>query len=215
MSKVSVKICGITTPEDAVAARDLGADYLGMILSQGFGRSILPDQAVDIGLVAETPLVAVLVNESLAEAQRIAELSGASVIQLHGDEDREYAEELRQRGMWAIWKAVRVKDPADVTSAVEALGTSVDGLLLDGWHPDRPGGTGASFFWEGVSVLRDLFPPEMKVIVAGGLTPGNVAEAVKALRPDIVDVSSGVELHVRRKDPELIQAFVRNARGEE
>ena len=215
MSKVSVKICGITTPEDAIAARELGADYLGLNLSQGFPRSILPDQAVDIGLVAETPLVAVLVNESLDEAQRIAELSGAAVIQLHGDEDRAYAEELRRRGMWAIWKAVRVRDPADVTSAVEALGASVDGLLLDGWHPDRPGGTGTSFSWEEVSALRDLFPPEMKVIVAGGLTPGNVAEAVRALRPDIVDVSSGVELHVRRKDPELIQAFVRNARGEE
>ena len=215
MSELGVKICGITTPEDALVAQELGADYLGMILSQGFSRSILPDEAVDIGLVAETPLVAVLVDESLDEAQRIAELSGASVIQLHGEENVEYVEELRRRGMWTIWKAVRVRDPEDVTRAVEGLGTSVDGLLLDGWHPDRPGGSGVSFSWEGVRVMRDQIPSALKVIVAGGLTPGNVADAVRVLRPDVVDVVSGVELNIRRKGPELIGAFVRNARGEE
>lgn len=215
MSELGVKICGITTPEDALVAQELGANYLGMILSQGFSRSILPDEAVDIGLVAETPLVAVLVDESLDEAQRIAELSGASVIQLHGEENVEYVEELRRRGMWAIWKAVRVRDPEDVTRAVEGLGTSVDGLLLDGWHPDRPGGSGVSFSWEGVRVMRDQIPSALKVIVAGGLTPGNVADAVRVLRPDVVDVVSGVELNIRRKDPERIGAFVRNARGEE
>lgn len=215
MSELGVKICGITTPEDALVAQELGADYLGMILSQGFSRSILPDEAVDIGLVAETPLVAVLVDESLDEAPRIAELSGASVIQLHGEENVEYVEELRRRGMWTIWKAVRVRDPEDVTRAVEGLGTSVDGLLLDGWHPDRPGGSGVSFSWEGVRVMRDQIPSALKVIVAGGLTPGNVADAVRVLRPDVVDVVSGVELNIRRKDPELIGAFVRNARGEE
>jgi phosphoribosylanthranilate isomerase len=214
MNKMDIKICGITTLEDAVAARELGADYLGMILSQGFARSILPDEAVDIGLVAEVPLVAVLVDESLDEAERIAGLSGASVIQLHGEEDGEYAEELHRRGEWAIWKAVRVRDPEDVTRAVEALGASIDGLLLDGWHPDRPGGSGASFSWEGARLVRNHIPPDLKVIVAGGLTPGNVADVVHALRPDVVDVSSGVELNVRRKDPELIGAFVRNARGE-
>jgi phosphoribosylanthranilate isomerase len=214
MNKMDIKICGITAPEDAVAALELGADYLGMILSQGFARSILPDEAVDIGIVAEVPLVAVLVDESLDEAERIAGLSGASVIQLHGEEDGEYAEELHRRGKWAIWKAVRVRDPEDVTRAVGALGASIDGLLLDGWHPDRPGGSGASFSWEGARLVRNHIPPDLKVIVAGGLTPGNVADVVHALRPDVVDVSSGVELNVRRKDPELIRAFVRNARGE-
>ncbi len=215
MSELGIKICGITRPEDAVAARELGADYLGMILSQGFPRSILPDEAVDIGLVAETPLVAVLVDETLDEAERIAGVSRASVIQLQGEEDREYVEELRRRGSWAIWKAVRVRSPEDVTRAAEAMGASIDGLHLDGWHPDLPGGSGSSFSWGDVGVVRNHLPADLKVIVAGGLTPGNVADAVHALRPDVVDVSSGVELNVRRKDPELIRAFVRNARGEE
>jgi len=213
MSGLAIKICGITTPEDALMASELGADCLGLNLSQGFSRSILPDDAVDIGLAVSVPLVAVLVDESMDEAVRIATVSGVSVIQLHGEEDAEYAEELRQRGMWAIWKAVRVREPADVTRAVLALGTSVDGLLLDGWHPDRPGGSGTSFSWEGVRLLRDGIPDDLKVIVAGGLTPDNVAEAVHALRPNVVDVASGVELQPRRKDLELMRAFIENARG--
>ena len=213
MSDLGIKICGVTTPEDAVAARELGADYVGMILSQGFSRSILPDEAVDIGLVVEAPLVAVLVDESLDEAERIAGLVGASVIQLHGDEDGEYAKELRRRGAWAIWKAVRVREPEDVTRAVEAVGPSVDGLLLDGWHRDRPGGSGVPFSWKSMRVVRERIPNDLRVIAAGGLNPRNVADAVQTFRPDIVDVSSGVELHVRRKDPELVREFVRNARG--
>ncbi len=214
-SEVGIKICGITTREDGVMARAMGADYLGMILSQGFPRSVLPDEAIDIGLVADAPLVAVLVDESVDEAERIAGSAGASVIQLHGDEGPEYVEELRRRGEWDIWKAVRVRDPADVTRALEALGDSIDGLLLDGWHPDRPGGSGASFSWEDVRVVRDGIPSSLKVIAAGGLTPENVATAVHTLQPDVVDVDSGVELYVRRKDRELVRAFVQNARGEE
>ena len=79
-SEVGIKICGITTREDGVMARAQGADYLGLILSQGFPRSILPEEAIEIGLVAEAPLVAVLVDESVDEAERIAGLAGASVI---------------------------------------------------------------------------------------------------------------------------------------
>ena len=86
MNDVRVKICGLTTPEDARVAGDLGADYLGMILSQGFKRSILPDRAVDIELAVDAPLVAVFVDEPLSEVERIGRMIGASVIQLHGEE---------------------------------------------------------------------------------------------------------------------------------
>ena len=215
MSELDIKICGITTREDGVTARALGADYLGVFLSQGFPRSILPHEALDIGLAAEAPLVAIFVDEPVDDAERIAGLAGASVIQLHGEEGPAYVEELRRREDRAIWKAVRVRGPADVAKAVEALGDSVDGLLLDGWHPERLGGSGTSFSWEDVRAARSRIPSHLKVIVAGGLKPGNVAEAVKALGPDVVDVSSGVELEVGRKDRELIRAFILNARGRE
>lgn len=211
MTRVKVKICGLTTAEDAVCARAAGADYVGMVLSQGFGRSLLPDDGVEIGMVVEAPLVAVLVDESPSEAERIARLVGVSVIQLHGDESPEYVAELRRRGRWAIWKAVSVRHPDDVLRAIEAMGSFVDGLLLDGWHPSHPGGGGVAFSWEDVAAVRDAFPPGLDLIAAGGLTPHNVAEAVSVLRPEVVDVSSGVELHPRRKDHELVRSFIENA----
>ena len=158
MADVRVKICGICSAVDARAAEELGASYLGMILSQGFGRSLLPDQAVDIALAVDTPVVAVLVNESVDEAHRIAALVGAEVIQLHGEESPGFVQELRMRGDWAIWKAVRVREPEDVRRAVSEYGASVDGLLLDAWRPDRPGGGGVSFEWEDVASLVDAFP---------------------------------------------------------
>ena len=212
MGDVWVKICGLCSVEDARAAEELGASYLGMILSQGFSRSLTPDQAVDIGLAVDTPVVAVLVDEPLDEAQRIAELVGASVIQLHGEESPAFVRELRSRGDWAIWKAVRVREPDDVIRALNEFGTSVDGLLLDAWHPERPGGGGVSFTWEDFSSVRGAFPPGVRLIAAGGLTPDNVEQAVRLLSPDVVDVSSGVELSPRRKDHDLIRAFVRKAR---
>ena len=212
MGDVQVKICGLCSVEDARAAEESGASYLGMILSPGFGRSLMPDHAVDIGLAVETPVVAVLVDESVDEAQRIAELVGASVIQLHGEESPAFVQELRTRGDWAIWKAVRVREPDDVIRVLEAFGTSVDGVLLDAWLPDRPGGGGVSFTWEDFAAIRSAFPEGVTLVAAGGLNPDNVERAVRVLSPDAVDVSSGVELSPRRKDHDLIRAFVSNAR---
>ena len=144
MGDVRVKICGICSPEDAHAARELGANYLGMILSQGFDRSLLPDQAVEIGLTVDAPLVAVFVDEPVDEVQRIAELIGISVIQLHGAGSSDYVQELHNRGGWEIWKSVRVRESGDVIETLNKFGDYVDGVLLDAWHPDSPGGSGAS-----------------------------------------------------------------------
>jgi len=210
MGDVRVKICGICSPEDAHAARELGANYLGMILSQGFDRSLLPDQAVEIGLTVDAPLVAVFVDEPVDEVQRIAELIGISVIQLHGAESSDYVQELHNRGGWEIWKSVRVRESGDVIETLNKFGDYVDGVLLDAWHPDSPGGSGASFAWEEVSSVRDIFPPNVRLIVAGGLAPDNVEQAARILSPDVVDVSSGVELSPRIKDHALILEFVRN-----
>lgn len=210
MDEVQVKICGICSLEDAHAAKELGVNYLGMILSQGFGRSLLPDYAVDIGIAVDAPLVAVFVDESVDEVQRIAELVGVSVIQLHGAESSDYVQELHNRGGWEIWKSVRVRESDNVIKTLNKFSDFVDGVLLDAWHQDLPGGSGVSFSWEEVSSVRDIFPPDVRLIVAGGLTPDNVERAVRMLSPDVVDVSSGVELSPRIKDHVLIQEFVRN-----
>ena len=215
MSDVQVKICGLTTPEDARVADDLGADYLGMILSQGFGRSVLLDTAVDIKQAVDAPLVAVFVNEPISEVVQIGRMIGVSVIQLHGEEGLDYLEELRCEGDWAIWKAVQVRDRVTAIDAVRAFGCSVDGVLMDGWQEGYPGGSGVSFSWVELSSVRLEIPTPVDLIVAGGLEPKNVTGAIRAMRPDIVDVSSGVELRKGRKDPDLIHSFIRNARAGE
>ena len=172
MNDVRVKICGLTTPEDARVAGDLGADYLGMILSQGFKRSILPDRAVDIELAVDAPLVAVFVDEPLSEVERIGRMIGASVIQLHGEEGLDYVEELRGKGDWAIWKAIRVRDRATAIETVRAFGPSVDGVLLDGWQEGHPGGTGAQFSWDEMRIARVEIPGGGRSDRRGGLETG-------------------------------------------
>lgn len=213
MSDIQVKICGLTTPEDARVADDLGADYLGMILSQGFGRSVLPDTAMDIKLAVDAPLVAVFVDEFISEVVHIGRMIGASVIQLHGEEGLDYVEKLRCEGDWAIWKAVQVRDRVTAIDAVRAFGRSVDGVLMDGWREGHSGGTGVSFSWVEMSSVRLEIPAAVDLIAAGGLKPGNVAGAIRTMRPDIVDVSSGVEIQKGQKDPNLIRSFIRNARA--
>ncbi len=208
MPEVRVKICGLRSVRDALAAQESGASYVGMILSRGFGRSLAPDEAVDIGRAVDTPVVTVLVDEPVDEARRIADLVGASVIQLHGEEGPEFVGELRSQDNWAIWKALRVREPDEVARALDDFGGVVDGVLLDAWHPEQPGGGGVSFCWEAFSDVRDAFPPGVMLILAGGLTPANVRRAVRVLSPDVVDVSSGVELAAGRKDPGLIRSFV-------
>lgn len=211
MTEVKVKICGICSEEDARAAERFGAGYIGMVLSQGFQRSLLPDHAVHIGMAVDTPVVAVLVDESVDEAARIAGLVGAAVVQLHGEESLEFVRELRARGDWAIWKVVKVRRPVEVTHALSEYGGIVEGLLLDAWHPEVPGGGGVAFAWEDFASSSQSFPHDMVLIAAGGLSPDNVARAVRVLSPNVVDVSSGVELTPRLKDHDLIRTFIRNA----
>jgi phosphoribosylanthranilate isomerase len=139
----------------------------------------------------------------------MARTAGASVIQLHGDETEGMVRDLRSEGEWEIWKAVRVREQADLATAVDRFAPLVNLLLLDAWHPTELGGTGRRFPWE-VLEGADL-PSDLRIGVAGGLTPENVAEAVDRLRPDLVDVSSGVEASPGTKDPDRVRAFVRNA----
>jgi len=209
-----VKICGVMRVEDARMAESLGAGYVGMILSGGFQRSVTPEVAAAIASSLEIESVAVLVDESVEVAAVIAETVGAAVLQLHGNEPEGAVAELRAAGDWLVWKALRLREAHDLERGLQRYGGSVDGFLLEGWHPSKVGGSGVAFAWEEFAAARDGLPEGVALIAAGGLTPENVREAVSQLRPDVVDVSSGVELEVGIKDAGLVQAFVTQIRGE-
>lgn len=212
----SVKICGVTRPEDAAAAVRAGADFVGAILSPGFDRSVAPEHAATYpldGADGRARLVAVLVDPSLDEATDVAGRAGAAVIQLHGDEPPELLVELRERGTWSVWKAVKVRTEEDVEEAIRRYAGVVDALLLDGAPAGATGGGhGARFPWEAAATVRASLPAAVSLVVAGGLAPDNVQEAIRRLRPDVVDVSSGVEASRGIKDPEAILAFLSAAR---
>lgn len=210
--EVRVKVCGITRLEDGLNADRAGADYLGMIASDGFSRSA--PLSLGARLAAETgvPVVAVTVDESVPRLTKIALESAASVLQLHGEEPPETLQALREHGPWKLWKGLRVRTSGEVRRALDRYGEVADGILLDGWHPEHQGGSGARFPWDLVAPLRDTFPRDLDFIAAGGLTPSNVAAAVLELRPDVVDVSSGVEMEKGLKDPGRIRTFIENAK---
>jgi phosphoribosylanthranilate isomerase len=209
---VRVKICGLTSRGDARTAEDAGADFLGLVVSDGFGRSVAPGDAPRIVRGLSTPRVAVLVDEAPEEAARRASAIGASVLQLHGSEDRPTVEALRRLGDWTVWKAIRARGSDDVREVVAALADVVDGFLVEGWREGVVGGGGSALRVDPTG-LRAALPSGRDFVLAGGLTPESVAGAVARFAPDVVDVSSGVERTVGRKDPARVRAFVRAARG--
>ncbi len=202
-----MKICGLARRRDALWADELGADYLGVVLTAGFERSVEPDAVGALVAGTTATKVAVLVNESPAEAESRARALGAGVIQLHGEEDVSVLNELRSRGDWKLWKSVRARSLEDVERVVDRYGGVADGILVEGWSEGVVGGGGAMLSVRPAAV-RPAIAEELDFVLAGGLAPGNVAEAVALLRPDVVDVSSGIEAALRRKDPDLVRAFI-------
>lgn len=209
---VKVKICGITRTEDAVVAAHAGADYVGAILSSGFGRSVSVEHAAAYGAETGLPLVGVTVDESLEDLVRIGEGAGLSVVQLHGTEPPELVGAVGAAGPWQVWKALRVRTADEIESAIATYARVADGLLLDGWHPEHRGGSGVRFPWDLLSPLRGRFPDGLTFVAAGGLTAENVGDAIRHMRPDVVDVSSGVEIAHGVKEPGRVRSFVRGAR---
>jgi len=212
-SGVRVKICGLRSPGDAVVAAEAGADYLGCVLVEGTPRAVTAAEAREVGRAGGLPLVIVVADRSLEWVEEAAGVSGAAVIQLHGNEDPAFVSSLRQRGPWAVWKAIRTRGAEDAREAFASFGEVSGGIVLDGWAPGALGGTGASFPWEEVAPLRASLPAGCLFIAAGGLNPENVTRVVSVLTPDIVDVSSGVEESPGLKDPVRIRDFVRFARS--
>lgn len=202
-STVRVKICGITTVADGLHAARCGADALGLVFYERSPRCVTPERARDI-VAALPPLVTTVglfVNRPAAEIREIVRFCGLDVVQLHGDETPQDC----QLDPLRVIKALRIRDRGSLAGLA---GYQVSGLLLDAWQDGSYGGTGHSFNWQ----LAVEAAKERPIVLAGGLTPDNVAEAVRTVRPYGVDVSSGVESAPGRKDPELVAAFIRNAK---
>ncbi len=194
-----VKICGICSAEDALAATALGADLLGFHFCPS-RRQLSAEAAAEIVSVlprGRPKLVGVFIDAGEDLVRETSDAVGLDLIQLHGSEPRGFAAPRPVIKALKV-RAGKVPDPADWP----------DPLLLDSWTADSRGGSGEAWDW---AVGRELIGGR-RVFVAGGLTPHNVGRAVRQLRPYGVDVSSGVERQVRRKDPELVRAFVQAVR---
>lgn len=212
--RVAVKVCGVCSAADAGMAAAAGADWIGVILAPDRRRTRTLEEARRIFDASPARRVGVFVDAEAGEAAGSAAALALDAVQLHGDESSAYVRALRRTTDAAIWKAVRVRSPGDVSSAIEQYADDVDAILLDGWSQEGHGGVGAVFDWDAVA-RHDVVRSGMRLIIAGGLNPANVARAVSVLRPAIVDVSSGVEDAPGRKSAGLVQAFVAAVRGVE
>ena len=205
---VATKICGITSVADALAAVDAGAEMLGFNFYNGSRRFIDPENAAEIiRAVRErgrAECVGVFVNATPEEVRRLAARSGVDAVQLHGDETPDYCEALQPL---SVIKALRVHPGFDPALAAAF---PCDTILLDSWHPNERGGTGAVFDWEIAAEIRRNVG---RLILAGGLSVKNVALAIRKVQPDAVDVCSGVEDSARRKNATRIREFVDEVRN--
>jgi phosphoribosylanthranilate isomerase len=200
-----VKICGITTVADALAAVEAGADALGFVFCAASPRCVSPREAAVI-IEALPPFVSkvgLFVNSSEEEIRKTCEECALDTLQLHGDEPPEFC----TRFPLKVIKAFRIRDASSLDQLQQYASTT---WLLDSYMAGKLGGTGERFNWD---LACQATRSSARLILAGGLTPDNVAEAVAKVRPYAVDVSSGVELKPGRKDPLKVKAFVRVAKA--
>lgn len=197
-----IKVCGITRLTDALHAVEQGATAIGFVLWPRSPRAVTVERAAEISaeLPSHVMRVGVFVNEPVDSIRSIAERMRLTAVQLHGDEPPAYADALD----WPVLRAVSV---ADLEYASDAWAPET-ALLVDNIDPVRRGGTGAVIDWSQASAVA----PKRRIVLAGGLTPDNVASAIRAVRPFGVDVSSGVEASPGVKDFEKVTQFITNAR---
>lgn len=197
-----VKVCGLTRPDDAVTAHQMGATHGGLIFASESPRCVDLERALEVSDAAPLQWVGVFVNESAMRVAETAREIGLDAVQLHGDEDRDFVNSLRSLlpDGTEIWKALRVRDEAP-----DLVGTGADCILLDTFAEDARGGTGHSFDWS-------LIDEPSRIILSGGLNPENAARA-DALGARMLDVNSGVETSPGIKDPQKLNAFFTALRG--
>jgi phosphoribosylanthranilate isomerase len=202
--RTRVKICGITRPEDALGAARAGADAIGLVFYRKSPRHVEVDQARRIAMALPpfvTP-VGLFVDAEPTEIEQVLARVRLGILQFHGDESAEFC---AQFGVPWI-KAIRMRPGRDLQANARDFASGC-GLLLDAYRPGVPGGTGETFDW-------DQIPADLsgQIILAGGLTPENVTEAIRRVRPYAVDVSGGVEVRKGIKDSAKISAFMRGVR---
>lgn len=204
IKQVKVKVCGMTSLKDALVVVEEGADAVGFIFYKKSPRSVTMKTVREI--VLELPpfvdTVGVFVDETAEQINKIADYCNLDMVQLHGDESPAFCRKIRRR----VIKAFRLKD---MQSLKKLSGFQVSGFLLDTFSESLNGGTGKVFDWS-LALPAKKFGP---VIVAGGLTPNNVRQAVQQVHPYGVDVCSGVESEPGVKDHKKVRAFLKNAKA--
>lgn len=205
-----VKICGLTRPTDAAAAVAAGASYLGVVLAGG-GRLVTTEQAAAIRAAAgSVPVLGVFGDQPVERILAVSRVAGLAGAQLHGAYRREDAARLRAAGL-LVWRVVRIAAPGDLDRLAETS-VDADAVLVEPRVEHALGGAGVSL---DLAVAREARGrlAGVTMVLAGGLTPGSVAQAVALVRPEVVDVSSGVEHLPGIKDPEKIARFMEAACG--
>jgi len=193
----------MTCLEDARVAVEAGADALGFMFYEPSPRNVSFEQAAAIirSLPPYVARVGVFVNADKSQVEETLRSCGLDTLQFHGDESPEFCGQFP--GV-KIVKAFRIRDRESLDK-LEAYAAGVDAFLLDSYVPGQPGGTGATFNWDLAVEAKKVGPP---IVLAGGLTPDNVGEAIAKVRPYGLDVSSGVEAAPGKKDPEKVKGFL-------
>lgn len=200
-----VKICGITSVEDARLAVDAGADALGLVFYPPSPRNVTPQQAAEIARAVSpfAVLTGLFVDAHPEQVEAVLEQVPLNLLQFHGSENAPYCRQFHRPYI----KALRMKPELDPVEAMAAF-PDARGILLDAYRKGVPGGTGDTFDWQRVPADSGR-----QIILAGGLNPGNVAQAIAVASPHAVDVSGGVEASPGRKDAAKVHEFIRAARA--
>ena len=201
---VRVKICGITSSEQAQMAQQKGADALGLVIYEKSPRYVNLEQAAKIraSITSDCLAIVLLVNPSESLVKQVIEQVKPDFIQFHGDETPEFCHQFD----FPFIRAVRMREGLDINAEVAAY-SAEGGFLFDAWSDDLYGGTGHSFDWSLLPTTTDY-----QLILAGGLTAENVNQAVAMTKPYMVDVSGGVESSPGIKDPQKVKAFINEAK---
>ncbi len=203
--RTRAKICGITRVEDVHAVVNAGADAIGFVFYPPSPRAVTAEQAAQLvqAIAPYVQVVGLFVNHSANEIQDILQTVHLDIVQFHGDETPEQCQTIAQQVGRRWYKAIQVKPDLDVVAEIQRYqDAGASAVLLDAWHPDLKGGTGHSFDWE-------TFPKlDIPLILAGGLNPDNIEQAILTTQAYAVDVSGGVESAKGIKDQQLIERFM-------